>query len=161
MPFFKKTAHNRCSVALCAVLIPILTFSLGANLVTLHCEPVRTLAWQSPRFSDRSFCGLGPPTQPGDCHTSDTGHWFAMTAFLNSPVFVPAPGKGEAFLFECFCNGPASQYQIALVQHHGLAGGDSSEGTFEFHPGNPFFLRIHPGGGLRLAVADLGGAALG
>ena len=35
MPFFKKTAHNRCSVALCAVLVPILTFSLGANLVTL------------------------------------------------------------------------------------------------------------------------------
>lgn len=37
MPFFKKTAHNRCSVALCAVLVPILTFSLGANLVTLVC----------------------------------------------------------------------------------------------------------------------------
>lgn len=35
MPFFKKTAHNRCSVALCAVLVPVLTFSLGANLVTL------------------------------------------------------------------------------------------------------------------------------
>lgn len=38
MPFFKKTAHNRCSVALCAVLVPILTFSLGANLVTLGYE---------------------------------------------------------------------------------------------------------------------------
>lgn len=38
MPFFKKTAHNRCSVALCAVLVPILTFSLGANLVTLVSE---------------------------------------------------------------------------------------------------------------------------
>lgn len=23
----------------------------------------------------------------GDCHTSDLGHWFAMTAFLNSPDF--------------------------------------------------------------------------
>ena len=38
MPFFKKTAHNRCSVALCAVLVPILTFSLGANLVTLGVQ---------------------------------------------------------------------------------------------------------------------------
>ena len=43
MPFFKKTAHNRCSVALCAVLVPILTFSLGANLVTLGCERVLLL----------------------------------------------------------------------------------------------------------------------
>ena len=40
MPFFKKTAHNSCSVSLCAVLVPILTFSLGANLVTLSSEPV-------------------------------------------------------------------------------------------------------------------------
>ena len=52
MPFFKKTAHNRCSVALCAVLVPILTFSLGANLVTLHSEAVRTLPWESPGFLD-------------------------------------------------------------------------------------------------------------
>ena len=59
MPFFKKTAHNRCSVALCAVLVPILTFSLGANLVTLHCEPVRRLVWQSPRFSNNYVRKLG------------------------------------------------------------------------------------------------------
>ena len=32
-----------------------------------HSEPVRTLAWESPLIT-------------GDCHTSDIGHWFAMTA---------------------------------------------------------------------------------
>ncbi|MBR5022952.1 MAG: hypothetical protein IKY18_07140, partial [Oscillospiraceae bacterium] len=32
-----------------------------------HSEPVRTLAWESTK----------------DCHTSDIGHWFAMTMKLS------------------------------------------------------------------------------
>lgn len=54
MPFFKKTAHNRCSVALCAVLVPILTFSLGANLVTLGAD-----AGGSVRYIPRGAAGRG------------------------------------------------------------------------------------------------------
>ena len=42
-----------------------------------HCEPVLTPAWQSASFGDwvhnRTFSGKT------DCHTSDIGHWFAMT----------------------------------------------------------------------------------
>ena len=53
MPFFKKTAHNRCSVALCAVLVPILTFSLGANLVTLYSE-ILILFSDTAMFIDHS-----------------------------------------------------------------------------------------------------------
>ena len=34
--------------------------------------------------------------QPGDCHTSDIGHWFAMTAFLNSP-FLRLPSEGYTY----------------------------------------------------------------
>lgn len=52
MPFFKKTAHNRCSVALCAVLVPILTFSLGANLVTLVEERLRRLEYLEWKYNE-------------------------------------------------------------------------------------------------------------
>ena len=38
-----------------------------------HSEPVLTLAWESP-----SNLRLYSP-KDGDCHTSDVGHWFAMT----------------------------------------------------------------------------------
>ena len=41
-----------------------------------HSEPVRTLAWESPGSSEHFLMNSG------DCHTSDIGHWFAMTAFL-------------------------------------------------------------------------------
>ena len=40
-----------------------------------HSEPARTLAWESPGFSE-VFSSIR-----GDCHTSDVGHWFAMTVF--------------------------------------------------------------------------------
>ena len=33
-----------------------------------HSEPARTLAWESVSFESAT-----------DCHTSDIGHWFAMT----------------------------------------------------------------------------------
>ena len=45
---------------------------------TCHCEPARTLVWQSVLFENVRIinilreCGL---------RTSDIGHWFAMTAF--------------------------------------------------------------------------------
>ena len=47
---------------------------------TCHSEPVRTLAWESPGQE-----GEPPDMRPknrGDCHTSDIGRWFAMTAFF-------------------------------------------------------------------------------
>ena len=52
-----------------------------------HSDPVRTLARESP--SNSRPCS----SKDGDCHTSDVGHWFAMTLFWNnlrlfSPVFV-------------------------------------------------------------------------
>ena len=40
---------------------------------TSHSKPVRRLVWESPS-------SLRPhPPKDGDCHTSDVGHWFAMT----------------------------------------------------------------------------------
>ena len=41
--------------------------------ITGHSEPVLKLVWESP--SSLRPC----PTKDGDCHTSDIGHWFAMT----------------------------------------------------------------------------------
>ena len=38
-----------------------------------------------PDFRTITSENRGLYSYPGDCHTSDTGHWFAMTAFLNSP----------------------------------------------------------------------------
>ena len=135
-------------------------------------DPLLTRGWQG-----EALTGVGrtkPTARRSLSQPGADGSLYAREPAPHPPPLrhlPPGEGKafllngfcppGEGFLFECFCNGPASQYQIALVQHHGLAGGDGPEGTFEFHPGNPFFLRIHPGGGLRLAVADLGGAALG
>ena len=65
MPFFKKTAHNRCSVALCAVLVPILTFSLGANLVTLHCEAVSFFAGAACDYNNFFAHKIYPPYDSG------------------------------------------------------------------------------------------------
>ena len=45
-----------------------------------HSEPVHTLAWESV-----------PNTYFTDCHTSDIGHWFAMT----TGVTVIAEGNGD------------------------------------------------------------------
>ena len=45
----------------------------AAKQLECHSEPVRTLVWESPSSSR-----LRPPND-GDCHTSDIGHWFAMT----------------------------------------------------------------------------------
>lgn len=60
MPFFKKTAHNRCSVALCAVLVPILTFSLGANLVTLGTASLSMyFRERRPEFLKQAFYYFG------------------------------------------------------------------------------------------------------
>ena len=120
-------------------------------------DPLLTRGWQGEALTGVGRYELQLGTAP---HPPPAGGTFPQGKVRLFYGMASAP-PGEGFLFECFCNGPASQYQIALVQHHGLAGGDGPEGTFEFHPGNPFFLRIHPGGGLRLAVADLGGAALG
>ena len=41
---------------------------------------MRTLAWESPKDS-------------GDCHTSDIGHWFAMTSYF---------GKNDSTAVESF-----------------------------------------------------------
>ena len=64
-----------------------------------HSEPVRRLVWESPstfgyliviqtvlshrfpEFVHEKWCFY-----PGDCHTSDVGHWFAMTG--NSSVGI-------------------------------------------------------------------------
>ena len=41
--------------------------------------PVRTLAWESVLPLNVGYRGLSENT---DCHTSDCGHWFAMTVLL-------------------------------------------------------------------------------
>ena len=46
-------------------------------LILCHSEPVRTLAWESPGLEGK--CHTKQPKKLGDCHTSDIGHWFAMT----------------------------------------------------------------------------------
>ena len=69
---------------------------------TCHCEPARTLVWQSPsnsgqpiviqtvlsccfsKFIHEKLCFY-----PGDCHTSDVGHWFAMTGNSTNSNFPP------------------------------------------------------------------------
>ena len=45
---------------------------------TCHCEPARTLVWQSVLFENVRMINI---LENADCHTSDIGHWFAMTAF--------------------------------------------------------------------------------
>ena len=52
-----------------------LEFEEGSAGPEQHChsKPVRTLVWESP-----SNLRLYSP-KDGDCHTSDVGHWFAMT----------------------------------------------------------------------------------
>ena len=46
-----------------------------------HSEPVRTLAWESLGFSNIFVKKVTFYHCLGDCHTSDIGHWFAMTVF--------------------------------------------------------------------------------
>ena len=53
-----------------------------------HSEPVRTLAWESVLFN-RKVRGFLQKTWNTDCHTSDIGHWFAMTT------------KNRTFLTRC------------------------------------------------------------
>ena len=45
---------------------------------TCHCEPARTLVWQSVLFENVRMINI---LENADCHTSDIGHRFAMTAF--------------------------------------------------------------------------------
>ena len=45
----------------------------AANQLRCHSEPVLRLVWESPS-SSRPLSSFD-----GDCHTSDIGHWFAMT----------------------------------------------------------------------------------
>ena len=52
------------------------TFHFGN---TCHCEPARTLVWQSVLFENVRTINI---LENADCHTSDIGHWFAMTAFF-------------------------------------------------------------------------------
>ena len=53
---------------------------------------VATLAWQSASPGGQLCNGnRANPTRPGgrtDCHTSDIGHWFAMTGLTFSPLFT-------------------------------------------------------------------------
>ena len=59
-----------------------------------NSEPVRTLAWESVS-----------PLKETDCHTSDIGHWFAMTDFdvldvtQYKYILKKAPGTGAFGLF--------------------------------------------------------------
>ncbi|MDY6181171.1 MAG: hypothetical protein SPI15_10020, partial [Candidatus Faecousia sp.] len=50
-----------------------------------HCEPVRTLAWQSPGYSGmyekRTNAQTNRPELLGDCHTRKAD-WFAMTVLF-------------------------------------------------------------------------------
>jgi len=46
-----------------------------------HSEPARTLAWESPGFLNFFNQKSTFFSYFGDCHTSDIGHWFAMTVF--------------------------------------------------------------------------------
>ena len=53
--------------------VGILSVQQTAKQLECHSEPVRTLVWESPPSSRPR------PPNDGDCHTSDIGHWFAMT----------------------------------------------------------------------------------
>ena len=62
-----------------------------AKIEQCHCEPVRRLVWypkgisfghNPPDFQTSTIENPGFYSYPGDCHTSDIGHWFAMTSFF-------------------------------------------------------------------------------
>ena len=61
-----------------------------AQIEQCHCKPVRRLVWypkgisfghNPPDFQTSTIENPGFYSCPGDCHTSDIGHWFAMTSF--------------------------------------------------------------------------------
>ena len=77
---------------------------------TCHSEPVRTLVWESPsNFGQpiviqtvllRCFLEFFHEKwyfYPGDSHTSDVGHWFAMTGKSIARQIPICKGVGEAF----------------------------------------------------------------
>ena len=52
-------------------------------------------------------------------------------------------------LFHHIADRATADHQIAVVEHHGLAGGQSALGFVEHHPGEAVFLGVD-GGGLGL-----------
>jgi len=73
-------------------ILPILHFKKLVTDIVTNLHPKSNRFFQIPKFSDkifssccgyqiitlrrRNFCALQKMT---DCHTSDIGHWFAMT----------------------------------------------------------------------------------
>lgn len=119
MPFFKKTAHNRCSVALCAVLVPILTFSLGANLVTLSAQgPVSSGLTSSeginllhgPFFHNRRPCLRLLPNAAGQQHRRQnqsqySPHGISLLFFFFLIIIIGKTGKCNKEMFSPGCRG--------------------------------------------------------
>ena len=64
--------------------------SVGANLKKTKClNRTNVIAsqcshWRGnpPDFQTSTLGNLGFYAYPGDCHTSDIGHWFAMTLYI-------------------------------------------------------------------------------
>ena len=61
--------------------------------ISCHSEPVRTLAWESPGLEGK--CHIKQPEKLGDCHTSDIGHWFAMTRINPNLLLLCKKCRGE------------------------------------------------------------------
>ena len=70
------------------------------SLEICHCEPVRTLVWPFPRIPSGHnpfsyHVDYSDISGNADCHTSDIGHWFAMTA---KETLNRTPKGGQSWL---------------------------------------------------------------
>ena len=102
MPFFKKTAHNRCSVALCAVLVPILTFSLGANLVTLGKQSHSY--YRSYRHTDRLFQSESTHQLTSFVFLHNISSFVCLAAPIEKEHRRPACAPSQPCLYSAFEN---------------------------------------------------------
>ena len=73
----------------------------AALQILCHSEPVLRLVWESPS-SSRPLSSFD-----GDCHTSDIGHWFAMTREVGCGNLHGLPGKRSSYPVGALIERPA------------------------------------------------------